>query len=70
MLDVQRCTCPDDADKPYTCMKHEVRVCEECLICQDPSGYCKHRTACPIWYFEKHHEERDPIAENPPGEDP
>lgn len=46
-------------------MKHEIYLCEECLACQDPGGYCKHRTACPIWYLEKHPEEWGPQPKDP-----
>ena len=64
-----RCTCPEDAEKPYTCMKHEVDVCAECLACQDPNGYCKHRTACPIHFLERHPEEWSAPPEVPSNED-
>lgn len=34
-------------------MKHNVWLCEECLKCRDSELYCKHRSACPIWFIEK-----------------
>jgi uncharacterized 2Fe-2S/4Fe-4S cluster protein (DUF4445 family) len=34
-------------------LKHNVWLCEECLSCRDPELYCKHRSACPIWFIEK-----------------
>lgn len=36
------------------CLKHEVYLCDECLACRDPKIYCKHRSACLIWYMQKH----------------
>jgi hypothetical protein len=41
-------------------MKHDIAMCEECVTCRDPELYCKHRTACPIWfeYKERIKEER------------
>jgi hypothetical protein len=41
-------------------MKHDIAMCEECATCRDPELYCKHRTACPIWfeYKERIKEER------------
>jgi hypothetical protein len=68
MQKLTHCTCPEDAEKPYICMKHEVYLCEDCLACQDPSGYCKHRTACPIWYLEKHPGQWGPQPEDPPND--
>lgn len=37
----------------YLCMKHQIYLCEECLQCKDPKVYCKHRSACPIWFMGK-----------------
>ncbi|MEJ5357318.1 MAG: ASKHA domain-containing protein [Desulfobacterales bacterium] len=42
-----------DRETPFRCMKHGVALCEECLACRDPELYCKHRSACPIWFIEK-----------------
>lgn len=42
-----------DRETPYICMKHQIYLCEECLACKDPDIYCKHRSACPIWFMSK-----------------
>ena len=42
-----------DRDTPYICMKHQLYLCEDCLKCRDPKIYCKHRSACPIWFMGK-----------------
>ena len=42
-----------DRETPYICMKHQIYLCEECLECRDPKIYCKHRSACPIWFMSK-----------------
>jgi uncharacterized 2Fe-2S/4Fe-4S cluster protein (DUF4445 family) len=34
-------------------MKHQIYLCDECLACRDPELYCKHRSACPIWFLSK-----------------
>ena len=38
------------------CMKYQVHFCEACALCRDPKLYCKHRTACPIWFIAKDRE--------------
>lgn len=48
-----KCTNHPDRETPYICMKHQVYLCEECLHCRDPKIYCKHRSACPIWFMDK-----------------
>ncbi|MCB2145077.1 MAG: DUF4445 domain-containing protein [Deltaproteobacteria bacterium] len=45
-----------DRETPYICMKHQIYLCEECLECRDPKIYCKHRSACPIWFMGKRKE--------------
>ena len=42
-----------DRETPYICMKHQIYLCEDCLECRDPKIYCKHRSACPIWFMGK-----------------
>ena len=42
-----------DRETPYICMKHQIYLCEDCLECRDPKIYCKHRSACPIWFMSK-----------------
>jgi hypothetical protein len=48
-------TCVNHPDKPtgLVCMKYQIHVCEQCANCRDPQLYCKHRTACPIWFIAK-----------------
>lgn len=48
-----KCIHHPERNTPYLCMKHQVYLCEECLQCKDPNIYCKHRTACPIWFMRK-----------------
>ncbi len=45
-----------DRETSYLCMKHQIYLCEECLECRDPKIYCKHRSACPIWFMSKRKE--------------
>jgi uncharacterized 2Fe-2S/4Fe-4S cluster protein (DUF4445 family) len=47
------CTHHPDRETRFQCLKHNVWLCEECLKCRDPELYCKHRSACPIWFVEK-----------------
>ena len=51
-----------DRETPYICLKHQIYLCEACLECRDPKIYCKHRSACPIWFMSKRKENWD--AEN------
>jgi uncharacterized 2Fe-2S/4Fe-4S cluster protein (DUF4445 family) len=48
-----KCTCHPEKDTRFQCLKHGVWLCDECLSCRDPELYCKHRSACPIWFIEK-----------------
>jgi uncharacterized 2Fe-2S/4Fe-4S cluster protein (DUF4445 family) len=48
-----KCTCHPEKDTHFQCLKHGVWLCDECLKCRDPELYCKHRSACPIWFIEK-----------------
>ena len=45
----------------FYCGKYNRYLCDECLICQDPSLYCKFRTSCIVWELSRHPEEK---AEN------
>ena len=38
------------------CLKYQLHFCEACAHCRDPKLYCKHRTACPIWFIAKDRE--------------
>lgn len=42
-----------DRETGYKCMKHNHFQCEECLECRDPELYCKHRSACAIWFLSR-----------------
>lgn len=48
-----KCTCHPEKETRFQCLKHGVWLCDECLSCRDPELYCKHRSACPIWFIEK-----------------
>lgn len=48
-----KCIHHPDRETRYLCMKHQIYLCEECLQCKDPKIYCKHRSACPIWFMSK-----------------
>lgn len=37
----------------YLCMKHNIYLCEDCLICRDPDLFCKFRSSCPIHFISK-----------------
>jgi len=48
-----KCIHHPDRETSYRCMKHQIFLCEECLQCKDPKIYCKHRSACSIWFLSK-----------------
>ena len=48
-----KCTCHPEIETRFQCLKHGVWLCDECFRCRDPELYCKHRSACPIWFIEK-----------------
>ena len=48
-----KCTCHPEKETRFQCLKHGTWLCDECLSCRDPELYCKHRSACPIWFIEK-----------------
>jgi len=50
--------CVNHADKTadLVCMKYQVHFCEACAHCRDPQLFCKHRTACAIWFIAKDRE--------------
>jgi hypothetical protein len=50
---MRRCINHPDRETSILCMKHDLAMCEECATCRDPELYCKHRTACPIWFEHK-----------------
>lgn len=49
-----RCLCHPERESRQICMKDSVYLCDECLKCRNPAIYCTFRTACPIWFMEKH----------------
>ncbi len=50
--------CANHPDKKATliCMKYNLHLCDGCITCRDPKLYCKHRTACTIWFLAKSNE--------------
>jgi hypothetical protein len=34
-------------------MKHNIYLCDLCLVCRDPDIYCKFRPSCPIHFVSK-----------------
>ncbi|HSO18181.1 MAG TPA: hypothetical protein VLT88_01915 [Desulfosarcina sp.] len=48
-----KCINHPERETRYLCMKHQFYLCEQCLQCKDPKIYCKHRSACPIWFMSK-----------------
>jgi len=49
-----RCIKHQDRAGTYFCSKYNAYLCEECLSCQDPKGYCKFRSSCIINEIYKH----------------
>ena len=49
-----KCINHPDRETSLLCSKHNVYMCEECAHCRDPELYCKFRSACPIWFMDKH----------------
>jgi uncharacterized 2Fe-2S/4Fe-4S cluster protein (DUF4445 family) len=54
-----KCACHPEKETSFMCMKHNLYLCDECLQCRDPNVYCKHRSACPIWFMQKRQESWD-----------
>ncbi len=48
-----KCINHPDRETGYKCMKHNHFQCGECLQCRDPELYCKHRSACAIWFLSR-----------------
>lgn len=48
------CTNHPDKAGNYYCAKYNRYLCDECLRCQDPNIFCRHRTACIIWELTKY----------------
>jgi uncharacterized 2Fe-2S/4Fe-4S cluster protein (DUF4445 family) len=48
------CTKHPEKEGTFYCAKYNRYLCEDCLACQDPTIYCKHRTSCLIWEFVRH----------------
>ncbi len=54
-----KCVNHPDRETRFFCMKYQLYMCESCLACRDPQLYCKHRSACPIWFMTKRKEAWD-----------
>ncbi len=48
-----KCVNHQDVETSYTCSKHDIFMCEQCLDCRDPEIYCKFRASCLIWFMVK-----------------
>ncbi|MCD6584644.1 MAG: hypothetical protein J7K96_02670 [Desulfobacteraceae bacterium] len=48
-----KCINHPDRETNFMCMKHNIYMCEECMVCRDPEIHCKFRSSCPIWFMEK-----------------
>ena len=48
-----KCQNHPEQETNYLCMKHNIYLCEDCLVCRDPKLYCKFRQSCPIWFIHK-----------------
>ncbi len=48
-----KCVNHPERETRFVCMKHNVHMCEECVMCRDPEIYCKFRSSCPIWFMHK-----------------
>jgi hypothetical protein len=47
------CVKHPDRETSYLCLKQNIHLCEECLVCNDPELYCKFRSSCIIWFMTK-----------------
>ncbi|MDJ0780636.1 MAG: hypothetical protein QNJ22_01630 [Desulfosarcinaceae bacterium] len=54
--DVPTCVHHSDRATRYCCSKHAIYLCDACLVCRDPELFCKHRSACPIWFITRQQE--------------
>jgi hypothetical protein len=50
---LEHCVNHPDRETPYTCMKHNISMCRECMHCRDPEIYCKFRSSCVIHFLTK-----------------
>jgi len=48
-----KCVRHPDIDTDFICQKHQVYLCNQCLVCRDPQLYCRFRTACPIDFMQR-----------------
>ncbi len=55
-----QCINHPERETQYTCLKHQIYLCEECLKCKDPKIYCKYRSSCLIWFMTKRQDGLDP----------
>jgi hypothetical protein len=67
------CVNHPDRQTSYMCMKHNIYMCQECLLCRDLELYCKFRTSCPIHFLTKRkkglEDDNQPVAKNPADKD-
>ena len=45
-----RCKKHPDRETSYKCEKYDTYLCQDCLACKDPKIYCKHRSACSVYF--------------------
>jgi hypothetical protein len=48
-----RCPLHPEVETRLQCAKHGTLVCPRCLACRDPDLYCRHRSACLIWFMQR-----------------
>jgi len=53
MLSEPRCSRHQEQSSQYFCMKYAENLCEECMYCKDPNGYCTFRKSCIINFIQK-----------------
>ncbi len=49
-----KCEKHPEREGKFYCAKYNKYLCDECMKCQDPTLYCKHRSSCIIWELYKH----------------
>ena len=49
-----RCIKHQNKTGVFFCSKYTAYLCDECLSCQDPKGYCTFRSSCIINEIVKH----------------
>jgi len=49
----QQCIKHPEKKGSHLCSKYLIYLCDDCLACSNPKGYCKFRTSCMINEFQK-----------------